>query len=145
MRDSGLSKANSDLGVSGRLRTMTRQFAWRAAASLASRPPARPLSFVTRTPIPNRRMAARFSSSVKGPRPAMIRSSAIPACLAGGQRLRGVEDADGKRDAGPVGLLRVGGEVPGAGRDQDGAAVGEGEGRGLPVVSGEQIDVSGLL
>ena len=56
---------------------------------------------------------------------------------AGGQRLRGVEDANGEGDAGPVGGLRVGGEVPRAGRDQDGAAVGEGEGRGLLVVGGE--------
>ena len=60
-----------------------------------------------------------------------------PRRPAGGQRLRGVEDADGERDAGPAGGLRVGGEVPGAGRDQDGAAVGEGERRGLRVVGGE--------
>ena len=48
-----------------------------------------------------------------------------PCLPAGGQRLRGVEDADDKRDAGPMGGLRVGGEVPESGSDQDGAAVGE--------------------
>ena len=116
---------------------MTWQFAWRAAASLASRPPARPLSLVTITPIPKRRMAARFSSSEKGPRPAMIRSSGDARRPAGGQRFRGVEDADGERDAGPAGRLRVGGEVPGARRQQDRAAVGEGQFRGLGVVGGE--------
>jgi hypothetical protein len=79
MRAAGWSKTGPEIRVSGRRMTMTWQLVWRAAVSLASMPPTRPLSLVTITPIPKRRMEARFSSTEKGPRPAMIRSSGIPA------------------------------------------------------------------
>ncbi|MBE0559128.1 MAG: hypothetical protein IH628_18010 [Proteobacteria bacterium] len=66
----------------------------------------------------------------------------------GGQRLRVVVDADGTRDADTVGCLRVGGEVPGAGSDQDGAAVGEASAATSRWSATNRLDVSveaGLL
>ena len=137
MRSAGAAKVGREAERGGRRMTTRRQRESLAAASFSSRPPAWPLSFVTTTPTLPRRMAARFSSSEKGPRPVMIRSAGMPAArqAASDSGVSRTRTSSGRPH--PARRLRVGGEVPGARREQDRATVGEGEDRSLGMIGGK--------
>ena len=118
-RAAGSSKVGPVSGVSGRRRTMTLAVcpAGRGELGVEAAGPAALLGDDHADPeaANGGEVLLHRKGAAAGDDP-LFRDARRPA---GRERLRGVEDADGERDAGPAGGLRVGGEVPGARGQED--------------------------